>query len=105
MTREIRKCYHYLDLPYNSTEEEVRYNEKAMIKIARAKAIKTGKNSTKRVQQIATSSDKVLDYIKKNGVGEEHQFYKPSTERLSTLIFALVLFIIMFVSSLVAILQ
>ena len=104
MTKEIKRCYHYLDLPYSATEEEVKTNEKAMIKILRAKAIKRGKSNQEEIDKVADFSNKVVDYIKKNGVGGERHIFEPKMERLSTLIFSLVLFGIMFASSLIALL-
>lgn len=104
MTKEIKKYYHYLDLPYSATEEDVKVNEKARIKIIRAKAIKTGKNSIQEVHKVADASNKVIEHIKKNGVGTEHHSFVPVPERIGTLVFALILFIIMFVSSIIALL-
>ena len=104
MTKEIKKYYNYLDLPYNATEEEVKTNEKAKIKVLRAKAIKYGKDYSKVINKIAQYSENLLEHIKKNGVGVERQTLKPTLERVSTLFFVLVLFVIVFVSSLMALL-
>ena len=104
MTKEIKKDYCFLDLPYSATEEDVKLNEKAMIKIIRAKAIKHQKDSKEDVQKVVDASERVMEYIKKNGVAEERQIFKASTERVILLIFILVLFIIMFVTSLIALL-
>ena len=63
MTKEIKKYYHYLDLPYSATEEEVLINEKSMIKVARALAIKKKKSSKLEVEKIATYSNIVINFL------------------------------------------
>ena len=51
MDKEIKRCYHYMDLKYDSTIDEIKSRQKIMIKIFRAKSINSGKsykNQTRR---------------------------------------------------------
>lgn len=68
MPSYIKKHYHYLDLPYNSTIEEIEIREKALVKFWRTKGEQIGKVYTKKVKKIVNSSNIIISYVKKNGV-------------------------------------
>ncbi len=68
MTKEIKKNYYHLDLPFTATEEEVRIKEKMLIKILRAKGMKKGKSYKDQIDKVAYSADEIVAYIKENGV-------------------------------------
>lgn len=104
MTKEIKKYYKHLDLPYTATEEDVLINAKAKIKVLRAKAIKRGKNYGDKINKIVLYSNEIIAHIKKNGVGVERHVFEPKTERIGTLVFVLILVVIVFVSSFIALL-
>ena len=103
MTKEIKKYYKYLDLPYDATEQDALTREKAIIKVLRAKAIKQKKNYNEEINKVAEYTNKVIENIKNNGVGIERQIFSSNGERVISLTFALVVVIIMFISSLIAI--
>ena len=44
MLKEIKKCYHLLDLPYDADIEKIKSRQKVLIKMYRAKGIRTGKS-------------------------------------------------------------
>lgn len=68
MPKEIKNHYHFMDLSYSSSIDEVKEREKVMIKILRAKAIKKGKSCNSQIQQVANSANKIVEFIEKNGI-------------------------------------
>ena len=75
MNKLIRSCYYNLNLPFTSTIEEVKINEKLLIKIQRAKALKTGKPRKKQIDKIIKDSEMIVDYINKNGVPAKENYF------------------------------
>lgn len=100
MTKELKKCYCYLDLPYNSTIEQVDSQVKVFIKILRAKALKTGKSKSKKINKIVLCANKIKENIEKNGVPQiEETTHFSTPKELSTQLFVLIaITIIAFVS-------
>ena len=68
MLKKIKKCYFYLDLPYNATLEQVKTQEKMLIKILRARALKTGKSQKKKINRIAECANFIQENLEKNGI-------------------------------------
>lgn len=75
MPKKVKKCFYSLDLPLNANADQVKAREKVLIKIARAKALKKGYSSKNKVEKIATNANTILDYISKNGVCSEQEYY------------------------------
>lgn len=74
MPKEIKKCYNNLNLSYSSTVEQIEEREKILIKLLRAKAIKTGKSSKEKIQKIATDANTLIDYVTKFGIPNKKDF-------------------------------
>lgn len=68
MPKQIKKHYHFLDLSYTATEEDILYKQKALIKFYRAKGIKRGVAYTNKINKVVNSTNVVLNFVKKNGV-------------------------------------
>ena len=68
MTRELKKCYYYLDLSFNATVEQVKTQEKILIKILRAKALKKGVSQKKKIDKIVYCANMIEENIIKNGI-------------------------------------
>ena len=103
MTKEIKKCYYHLDLPFSATEEEVRVKEKMLIKILRSKAIKKGKSCKEDIDKVANSADEIVEYIKKNGVPQvEPPHFKTSPQDVLTQLVCMILAIVFCALSFVA---
>ena len=90
MTKELKKCYYNLDLPFSATEEQVKTQEKVLIKIQRAIAFKTGRSRKTRIEKIATSANAIIENLQKNGIPteKENHFYS-STKEIATQLFVL----------------
>ena len=90
MTKELKKCYYYLDLPFCATAEQVKTQEKVLIKILRARALKTGKSKKEKIDRIVYSANKILENIQTNGIPTEQEshFYTTGKE-LATQLFVL----------------
>lgn len=105
MTKEIKKCYYYLDLPFNATVEQVKVREKVMIKILRAKGMKLGKSYKDEINKVVLSAEGIFDYIKKNGIPKEKEpTFDTSISSLTTQIVAMLVMLIFCVLSFVALL-
>lgn len=68
MTKDIKRFYKFFDLDYDATIDDVRIREKSMIKVARAKAIKSGKSNKRKINEIVLISEQLVDFIESNGV-------------------------------------
>ena len=90
MTKELKKCYYCLDLPFNATKEQVLTQEKILIKILRARALKTGKSQKKKIDKIVHSANKIQENLEKNGIPDVKECSFNSTgKELSTQLFIL----------------
>lgn len=95
MEKELKKCYHYMDLRYDSTIEEIKSRQKIMIKIFRAKSVKSGKSYKNEIAKVNNSTNKILANIKQNGIPKASIFNFSSTvNEVATLIFVLIIMII-----------
>lgn len=68
MPKAIKKSYYYLNLPFSSTKEDVERQEKVLIKIERAKALKKGKSRKDKIEKIVKHANNILLYVKQNGI-------------------------------------
>ena len=68
MNRKLKKCYHYLDLSYDATIEEIQTREKALIRILNVKSKEKNITFEKEKQMIKKYSEKLIDNIKNNGI-------------------------------------
>ena len=73
MDKELKKCYHYMDLPYNSTLEEVQLRRNILIKIYNSKTSVNGKNYSKKIDKIELCTTKIIENINKFGVPTDKQ--------------------------------
>lgn len=100
MKANIKKCYRYLDLPFDATKEDVELRQKVMIKILRAKAVNKNKNYDKKIEKINFAALTLLDFIDKNGVQQPAKFsFRPSTEEIFGEISLLLTVFILFVTT------
>ena len=76
MNKELFKCYEVLDLPIESTIEQVKDREKALIKILKAKEKEESISCEKEMEKVVLSKNKIIENIEKNGVPKEkpHRF-------------------------------
>ncbi len=89
MERAVKKCYKLLDLPYNSTEEEVFARKTFLINRIRAKSLKSGKINEEKLKKINLASEKIIFNIKKFGVPSKAcQTFKTDIGDLVNLFFA-----------------
>ena len=77
--KELKKSYFYLNLPYDATPEQVKTQEKMLIKILRAKALKTGKSQNKKINEIVKCANTILQNLEKNGIPNLKEFGFSST--------------------------
>lgn len=66
MTKEIKKCFRLLNLPYNANLDDLKEKERALIKYYRAKAIKTGVSHDENIAFVRIASEKLYEYISNN---------------------------------------
>lgn len=90
MIKELKKSYYNLDLPFSATKEQVQTQEKILIKILRAKALKTGKSQKKKIDIIVKSANLIIDNLEKNGIPDIKECSFSSTgKELATQLFVL----------------
>lgn len=68
MNKKLKKCYSYLNLPYNANIDEVENNEKALIKILQTKSQKNSKRYDKKIKQVVDYSNEIIENINKFGI-------------------------------------
>lgn len=90
MNKELKKCYHYMDLPYNSTVEEIKAKQDALLKINASKAKITGKSCEKELNKINNSAKSILDNIKKNGIPNIKEGFNSSWQSICAQIIGLI---------------
>lgn len=79
MNKDLRKCYEILDLPIESTIEDVETRKNALIKIEKSN------ENLNQVQVIERSATIIIENIKKNGVTKDNHSFETSNESLITL--------------------
>lgn len=94
MTKYLKKCYQTLNLRQDANENEVKVRQKIMIKILRAKTLRTGKSNEKKINQINTCANAILENIKTNGVGENKIIFDTSLNSISTMFYVLVIILV-----------
>lgn len=95
MLKEIKKCYHLLDLPYDADIEKIKSRQKVLIKMYRAKGIRTGKSYKEKINEITAAGYALQNYVKENGVQKASFFNFATNENdVATSVFVLVLVII-----------
>lgn len=105
MTKEIKKYYHFLDLPYDATIEDVKARQKVMIKVLRAKAIKRGVSYSKQINKIAIVGEEVISFINGYGVQPaQKEWFKIDRGQVLTQLFCFIIIATTAVISLVALL-
>lgn len=92
MIKKLKKSYFYLDLPYDATLEQVQTQEKMLIKILRAKALKTGKSQKKNIDRIVESANFIQENLEKNGIPDIKECsFNSSGKTLVTQTFVLII--------------
>lgn len=105
MTKEIKKCFYRLNLPFSATEEEILTNEKVRIKILRAKAVKNKRSYEEKISKVVDDTKTILDYIKNNGpINAKEPLFETPIKAIYTQIVVLICVVIVFVTLLVNIL-
>ncbi len=95
MTKEIKNYYKFLDLRYDSSIEDVKLRQKILIKLLRAKSIRTGNSNKEKIMKINTASNKIINFIKQNGVPNDNRMYfDTTTNSVAVQTFVLVILII-----------
>ena len=83
MNKSLKKCYHYLDLPYNATEEDVITRENALIKILKAKETKNKVSYEEKINRVMSSANLIIENIKTNGIPNvKPHWFETSNESL-----------------------
>lgn len=85
MPKEIKKYYHFMDLSYSSTLDQIKEREKVMIKILRAKAIRKRKSYNQEIEQVVKTTNCLVEYVEKNGISnvEDTLFDTPKSNIIS----------------------
>ena len=104
MLSQIKRCYNYLDLPYNASIEDVQTRQKVMIKLIRAKGLKTGKLNEKKIKKINIAAEKIIFYINKYGPAKNGFKFETDINSTINLLFAFLLSFVLFATCLFAIL-
>ena len=100
MDKELKKHYHFMDLKYDATVEEIKSRQKVMIKVYRAKGIKTGKSYKNEIARVNFATSKILSNIKQNGIPKGNLFnFSSSINDMATLIFVLIIMMIICIVS------
>lgn len=95
MLKEIKKCYHILDLPYDADMEQIKSRQKSLIKMYRAKGIRTGKSYKTKINEVTAAGYALQNFVKENGVQKASFFNFDTNENdVATSVFVLVLVVI-----------
>lgn len=95
MTKQVKKSYRYLDLPYSASEQDVLLRQKMLIKFWRAKGIKHQKSYKKKIDKLVECSNIVLENIKENGSMPAKPEYNIESKTLLAQIFTLFLLVLL----------
>ncbi len=88
MKKVLKKCYRTLDLPFNSTIEDVELRKKAILKTLE---IEHNSKKTKQKIYIENSANIIIENIKNNGVpNEEDHYFESSNESIFALVIVLI---------------
>ena len=103
MTKNLKKCYHFMNLRYDASPDEVRVRQKIMLKILRAKALKTKNFNNPKIKKVNLCAEAILANIEINGVPTQKIVFDTTLENLGSLfttllivfVFAIVTFCLM----------
>lgn len=76
MKKDLKKCYHYLDLHYNATIEQIQTREKALIRILNVKEKEKNVSLEKEKKLVNEFSEKLINNIKNNGTPKEPHYFE-----------------------------
>lgn len=93
MKKNLKKCYRLLDLPFDSTEEDVELRKRAMIKILESE---TGVKNEKKITFVENASSLILENIKNNGIPNEEDHYFESSNESIIALFVVMVFVCFF---------
>jgi len=68
MNKSVKRCYEYLDLPIDASEQIVTIRKTALIRIYKTKAAEKGVSYTNQIRRVETAAKKIIDNIKNNGI-------------------------------------
>lgn len=91
MTKEIKKHYHFLDLPYSANADEIKSRQKAMIKVLRAQAIFKGKENNQKIIKVQRAGEELLNYIENNGVLKNGTIFETGFNSIVTQLFVMLI--------------
>ena len=85
MTKNLKKCYHFMNLRYDASPDEVRVRQKIMLKILRAKALKTKNFNNPKIKKVNLCAEAILANIEINGVPTQKIVFDTTLENLGSL--------------------
>lgn len=86
MKKSLKKCYQNLELDINSTEQDVKTREKALIKILKAKEVDENVNLKEDIKKVKSSAKEIIENIKVNGIPKEEHFFESSSVSIFTML-------------------
>lgn len=94
MTKNLKKCYHFMNLRYDASPEEVRVRQKIMLKVLRAKALKTKNFNNPKIKKVNLCAEAILANIELNGVPTQKIVFDTTLDNLGTLFIAVIIMLI-----------
>ena len=85
MTKNLKKCYHFMNLRYDASPEQVRVRQKVMKKILRAKALRTKNFNNPKIKKVNLCAEAILANIELNGVQTQNILFDTTLENLGSL--------------------
>ena len=85
MTKNLKKCYHFMNLRYDASPDEVRVRQKIMLKVLRAKALKNKNFDNEKIKKVNLCAEAILANIELNGVPTQNIMFDTTLENLGTL--------------------
>ena len=103
MPKEIKKLFDFMNLDYNTNAEKVKMRQEVMIKVLHAKGEKKRKNLSDKIEKVNTATETILSYISSHDNSNESlPFYKTNKYDLASLFFALVVALMLFLVTFIA---
>ena len=75
MKKELKKCYHYLDLNYDATIEEIQTREKALLRILNVKSKEKNVSFEKKKELVKSYAETLITNIKNNGTPKVSHYF------------------------------
>ncbi len=88
MTDEIKKCYKFLNLPYDATIDQLKDRESTLIKYYKKKSKDTNTNNKEKIMFVRTATNKIYESILNNDK-EKHTFFSTLPSEIIFLLFVL----------------